>query len=880
MSYGGATLDILLRWTAKHEWVIGLALGSLAAVGVAFFLFLSSNIESSVDTATVPASSGCILQDMGEVTTTTSRSGSWASDCDSLSRSGIYARYYRFQLSSQSDVQIDLTSDTEDTYLYLHSPAGPAGAEVTAANIGDMVTYNDDLAYGVYDSRIRRNLAPGAYTIEATTYSTRWTASFNLTLSVTSTPTPTPTPAISASLTPDPSSVNLQPDGAWHRFTLSSSHNMNFVANPTGTSLRVEITNSASAGNLCPPEQNDYRNTVFRDGDYVYLAGCSIGMGTVQLLDASSNAVIRTYTFSAGVVPTPTPTPTPTPSPTDGIVAVPQPVPVCTEIDYGNLTAPELPRHPKQSRISNGRWFSSVTECDSPETELQAEFYTFTLVDNDGHVTIDLEAADEDTYLVLRSGGRDGDVLQENDDNPEQVRNNPTHSNARITHHLSPGTYTIEATIDRALSAASRPYRLTLKVDHYFPVIGHQADHTVVYYTSGLPPTRTPAQPVPTAYIFPTPVPTTPPVPTRPPSPPSPIGTVETDPTPVPTPVPSTTVVPTPVPSTTVVPTPVPPTTTVPTPVPPDPPDPPDPTDPPTPVPTAPPAETPCPDDGTNLDGFVRDHNPCYPHSDPRPLPTLPPIPTFVVPTVYPAPTPVPTPPCNHGGGGGDSDGYVRSHCGGGGGDSDAPILPAPPGRQIIVQIEDPGVLIPEAITHAVAQWNQATSSVFPWLRFCELGVCDERNTDNHLVWVTSEDDTHGGGCAGSVGCIRGGPRLFDPTSHIGSVTMVLEEPAFVGAVRYYWTDDLSLDEHEIYGPSHTPPVLLGRLKYAKSLVAHEFGHTAGLTDLYRYRLNNGDEKYEGYLMSEHASSTVPGTDLRYLQQAYRNQHGGAPHDN
>ena len=42
MSYGGTTLDILLRWTAKHEWVIGLALGSLAAIGVAFFLFLSS----------------------------------------------------------------------------------------------------------------------------------------------------------------------------------------------------------------------------------------------------------------------------------------------------------------------------------------------------------------------------------------------------------------------------------------------------------------------------------------------------------------------------------------------------------------------------------------------------------------------------------------------------------------------------------------------------------------------------------------------------------------------------------------------------------------------------------------------------------------------
>ena len=76
------------------------------------------------------------------------------------SRSGSYARFYSFTLSQQGDVQIDLVSD-EDTYLYLLR-----GADAN----GSVVADNDDVESGNTDSRVTETLAPGTYTIEATTY--------------------------------------------------------------------------------------------------------------------------------------------------------------------------------------------------------------------------------------------------------------------------------------------------------------------------------------------------------------------------------------------------------------------------------------------------------------------------------------------------------------------------------------------------------------------------------------------------------------------------------------------------------------------------------------------------------------------------------------
>ena len=143
-----------------------------------------------------PGSDDC-LASIGTPNGTVSRDGAWSSGCASANRSNRYARFYSFSLDQQADVQIDLTSAT-DTYLFLLQGSGTDGT---------IIERDDDGGPTGYDSRIARALSPGSYTIEATTYGSRRTGNFTLTLQVdggstqptntptpTSTPTPTPTP--------------------------------------------------------------------------------------------------------------------------------------------------------------------------------------------------------------------------------------------------------------------------------------------------------------------------------------------------------------------------------------------------------------------------------------------------------------------------------------------------------------------------------------------------------------------------------------------------------------------------------------------------------------------------------------------------------------
>ena len=100
--------------------------------------------------------------------------GMWASDCDSASKLGSYARYYTFTLTEESAVTITLESET-DPYLYLREGE---------AKSGDVVDENDDVVPGTdTNSRIQVTLVAGTYTIEATTYSSGETGSFTLTVS-------------------------------------------------------------------------------------------------------------------------------------------------------------------------------------------------------------------------------------------------------------------------------------------------------------------------------------------------------------------------------------------------------------------------------------------------------------------------------------------------------------------------------------------------------------------------------------------------------------------------------------------------------------------------------------------------------------------------
>ena len=123
-------------------------------------------------TGSSPTTDSC-LEDLGTLTETVTKSGSWASDCPSENRTGRYARYYSFTLGEETEVTIDLTSG-EDTFLFLLQGAGRGGTEEAQ---------NDDIDGSNRNSRIVVTLAAGSYTLEATTYDQKLTGSFTVTVS-------------------------------------------------------------------------------------------------------------------------------------------------------------------------------------------------------------------------------------------------------------------------------------------------------------------------------------------------------------------------------------------------------------------------------------------------------------------------------------------------------------------------------------------------------------------------------------------------------------------------------------------------------------------------------------------------------------------------
>ena len=136
-----------------------------------------------------------------EFTDSTTFSGTWASDCDSVDSAdeggNRYARFYAFNLSEAANVTVTLES-SEDTYLNIRQGTGKDGT---------VLHYNDDHETDDFDldsstdSGISENLSAGDYTIEATAYTAETTGDFTLTATISSvteqqqpTPSPTPTP--------------------------------------------------------------------------------------------------------------------------------------------------------------------------------------------------------------------------------------------------------------------------------------------------------------------------------------------------------------------------------------------------------------------------------------------------------------------------------------------------------------------------------------------------------------------------------------------------------------------------------------------------------------------------------------------------------------
>ena len=292
---------------------------------------------------------------------------------------------------------------------------------------------------------------------------------------------------------------------------------------------------------------------------------------------------------------------------------------------------------------------------------------------------------------------------------------------------------------------------------------------------------------------------------------------------------------------------------------------------------------------GHQADHTVRYRIDSYP---PTPTPTQTPTPTYT-------PTPTPTPLAGH---------VVPP-----GPTPSATLTPSPTSTPLPDIVE----IYPTAIPFAADAWNQAVATPWPYVFFCEDGSCGGKNTDGNLVvidvvdgsgderhksivvgsidwgdWESVEDWLSSVGnsifgvshCGRTIVCLKPDP-LRSPwnlnpvgNGHMGSLKMIVEQPAWkyddVNDIhtRIVWTDKVA--DHDKSVMINGSTVIF---EYLPGALMHEFGHAAGLADLYQHGGCKG--KYDGYVMTcDYNVLSIPFEDIEYLRQVYRNQHGARPH--
>ena len=421
--------------------------------------------------------------------------GSWTtgSECVSENRdgdgTGAYARYYTFTLTAQSELTIILES-TADTYLYLLEGAG---------RDGEQIVENDDIDRdgGDYNSSIEETLAPGDYTIEATTYEAEVSGTFTLTVTglgdsaIPSDPSSdrevlvalfeaTDGPAWNDNdnwLTDEPledwHGVNTDDYGRVNELFLYDNNLSGHIPSELGNLTELEESDLGKnhlsghipreLGNLTyltsllldeneltgaiPPELGDLReleSLLLNENQLTGSIPSELGNLTEleELLLAGNQLT--------GCIP-------------EGLRDIP-------DNDFDELGLPfcddvQVPTDPCIERLTgdgtvNGSW-ETGSECvsenrDGDGTGAYARYYTFTLSEQ-SELTIALEST-EDPYLYLMEGeGRDGKQVAENDD----IDRDGGDYNSSIEETLAPGDYTIEATTYEA--EVSGMFTLTVK---------------------------------------------------------------------------------------------------------------------------------------------------------------------------------------------------------------------------------------------------------------------------------------------------------------------------------------------------------------------------------------------------------------------------------
>jgi hypothetical protein len=166
----------------------------------------------------------------------------------------------------------------------------------------------------------------------------------------------------------------------------------------------------------------------------------------------------------------------------------------------------------------------------------------------------------------------------------------------------------------------------------------------------------------------------------------------------------------------------------------------------------------------------------------------------------------------------------------------------------------NPAVVIPAAISTAVAAWNKEVATPSPNVWFCtnceiphpDLDETTDRNSDSYVVTVKTvskhnldssppNSSDHDVGCGLSTACVKynsGGYPQSSNGNHLGGMSLIIEQPAWMFLswhpqrhIEVFWT---SVRSHGATGISVNQDSVWF---YLPSVVMHEFGHTAGLPD-------------------------------------------------
>jgi pimeloyl-ACP methyl ester carboxylesterase len=322
-------------------------------------------------------------------------SGTLDSACASIHRSGHYARYFTFTVSSSTVITVDMTSATFDTYLFLLAGGSSSGSTVTS---------NDD--YSGTNSRITQTLSAGTYTVEATSYDVS-SGPFALQISGSSGGGSGGSCQSAAALnqsisgTLDSSCNSAHASGRYAKyftFTVGSSTAVTIDMSSSSFDTYLYLLSGSGSGGSVLASNDDYSGTDSHVG---------------QTLAAG------TYTIEATSY---------------GVATGPFSVRIAGSSSGGGSSGCTTQVGTNQS--VSGSLDSACASIHRGGS--YAKYFTFTLATMTS-VTVDMSSNNFDTYLFLLAGsGSNGSVLTSNDD--------ADGTNSHITQSLNAGSYTIEAT--------------------------------------------------------------------------------------------------------------------------------------------------------------------------------------------------------------------------------------------------------------------------------------------------------------------------------------------------------------------------------------------------------------------------------------------------